>query len=124
MRILSDVLRDNAWEQQDRAWAQVLLGLCYAQAIGVTKDAKRAAELFSQGAALGNVDALYHMAKCLANGRGVVKELSRPARLFEQSAAQGHPDAQRELGSCYEKGLGVASDLWRAPRHATRCDAI
>lgn len=91
-----------------------LLGYFYAGGFGVTRDPRKAIDLFRRAASQGLADAQNNLGHAYAIGEGVPKDLATAARWFERAAAAGNPPAQNNLGILYAKGEGVPRDLRRA----------
>ena len=64
---------------------------------GVARNPLRAAELYCQGARLGDVLAQYNLGWMYANGRGVERDDVKAAFFFQAAAQQGLSAAQRML---------------------------
>ena len=96
------------------ATAQHNLGVMYAKGEGVEKDLDKAAELYEQAAAQGEVAAQYNLGIMYKDGIGVEKDLHKAAEFYKQAAAQGHAPAQCNLGVRYQNGEGMKKDLNKA----------
>ena len=116
-----DVSRDGApptailkaWRKAaagGHALAQGILGNCYLNGKGVTKDAMFAVNLFAQAAAQGNVHAQFNLGVCYERGDGIVKNSKLAVEWYAKAAAQDYHEAQNNLGVCYMSGKGVAED--------------
>ncbi len=77
----------------------------------ITKNLEKAFQLFEKAAALGNSDAIEHLAGMYDSGDGVIKNGAKAAELYIRAASQGDADAQFTLAVHYAKGLDVARDL-------------
>ena len=82
---------------QGDSFGQVLLGYCYYRGWGVSKDYKRAAELFTLSAEQGNAWGQYGLGMCYYYGHGVTKNRDLARQWFKRAAAQGHEDAKSDL---------------------------
>src|SRR5690606_30432795 len=61
---------------------------------GVPRDGTRAAELYCEAAAGGDVEAQYSLGWMYANGRGVARDDAAAAYFFTLASRQGHTQAQ------------------------------
>lgn len=95
---------------QHHSPSQTALGLMYLHGLGVGKDPARAAALFAQAAAAGNVAAANYLGALYQLGVGVPQRLDLAYRWILQSAQGGYPEAELNLGMIFEEGLGVAVD--------------
>jgi hypothetical protein len=77
---------------------------------GVSRDLKRAAELFAAASSAGNTLATYGLARLYYRGEGVPRDLVRAAGLFEDAAREGDVDAQLFLARMLMLGEGVEAD--------------
>eukprot|EP00986_Skeletonema_menzelii_P006557 scaffold2488_cov140-Skeletonema_menzelii.AAC.2 len=68
-------------------------------------DYKNAFEYWSKAAALGDVEAHYHLSILYHNGQGVEKDEKRALHHMEEAAISGHPMARHNLG-CLEREKG------------------
>jgi hypothetical protein len=93
---------------------QLKLALCYKNGDGVSKDLKKAIELFTLAANQGDSNAQYHLGFCFLNGDGVQKDFHKAIEFYRLAADQKHSTAKNNLGYCYENGLGVKKDLNKA----------
>ncbi len=96
--------------EQRHSPSQTALGLMYLNGLGVRKDPARAALLFTQAAASGNVAAANYLGALYQFGVGVPRRPDLAYRWYLQSAEGGYPEAELSLGNIYEQGLGVAVD--------------
>ena len=99
---------------EDSGPGRYWLGLCYAAAIGVPRDFKRAAELYRQSADLEYAPGQCYLGMCYEIGNGVQQDLVYAAELYEQAADAGYPLAMLNLGLMYYRGVGVPLSLERA----------
>lgn len=96
--IVEDALEGNSY-------AQLRLGDCFYNGVGVNVDYKKAAFWYEK-VAEEYERVQYNLGVCYYSEQDYEK-----ARLwFEQSAEQGCAKAQFELGRCYEKGKGVIAN--------------
>lgn len=87
------------------------LGLLYEYgraAGGLSKEAQaeEAVSLYRQAAAVGHMDASYHLALCLLYGRGVQQSMPEAAVLLQRAAGRGHGAAAFWLGTVLMQGRG------------------
>lgn len=89
------------------------------QGLGVTKNVKRAVELFTKSSDQENRCGQANLAKCYEKGKGgLPKNLVKAYELYGKSAAQDNPDAIYALGLMYEK---VCEILFVFPQNAFFC---
>lgn len=93
------------------AEAQVIIGCCYENGLGVVKDYSQAVFWYRKAAEQGATYAQFVLGYCYEIGRGVTKDLSQAVYWFCEAAKQGDSDAQYELGFCYMWGEGIIKDL-------------
>jgi soluble lytic murein transglycosylase-like protein len=67
----------------------------YEHGEGVTKDARKAVQLYCEAARLGDAEAQFNLGWMYANARGVARDDSLAALFFELAARQGHEHAAR-----------------------------
>jgi hypothetical protein len=96
------------------SFAQNRLAVCYENGDGVEKDFKRAVELYTMAANLGNSDAQNSLAYRYQHGKGIEKDSKKAIELYELSAKQGNLGAISSLAYCYQFGDGVEKDLKKA----------
>ncbi len=94
--------------------SQYELAKLYSNGIGVSKDAKRAAELYLSAAGGGNAEAQYCIFKCYYYGDGVERNLGAAATWCKRASESGLAKATEFMGHLYEIGEGVARDLYKA----------
>lgn len=109
--------------EQNHSPSQTALGLMYMNGLGVRKDPARAALLFIQAAASGNVAAANYLGALYQLGVGVPRRLDWAYRWYLQAAEGGYPEAELSLGIVYEQGLGVAVDDEQAAKWYGRAAA-
>jgi soluble lytic murein transglycosylase-like protein len=76
----------------------------YEHGEGVPRDGARAAELYCEAAAGGDVEAQYSLGWMYANGRGVARDDAAAAYFFTLASRQGHAQAQGMLRYVGEPG--------------------
>jgi hypothetical protein len=94
--------------------------VAYEHGEGVTKDSKRAVELYCRAARLGDPEAQFSLGWIFANGRGVPRDDAFAATLFGMAAKQGHDYAKnmlqhlqgvvRKAPECLSEGSGFDPD--------------
>jgi len=94
----------------DNAYAQLLLGNCYADGTGVDKDPAQAVRWWRQATGQDNAQAQYLLGKALLEGQGVGKDPGQAIEWLTKSADQGDKDAQYLIGKMYHDGYAVAQD--------------
>ena len=77
--------------------SQYLLGYCYENEVGATKDYKKAVEWYKKAAEQGYKYAQYNLAICYESGKGVYKDINKAIELYQQAANQNHELAQKAL---------------------------
>jgi hypothetical protein len=82
--------------------------------IGVTKDPKRAMQLFRTAAKAGLPDAQFAVGLCYDKGEGVPQSFAQAIYWYQKAADQGSASALTNLGVLYATGLGAAKDPSRA----------
>ncbi len=98
--------------------SHTLIGRLYAEGLGVPKDDKAAADWYTRGAELGDVNAAFALGLIYAQGRGgFEKDYAKAAELFETAARTGHPQANYNLGLLFLNGTGKPVNEHRAARH-------
>ena len=85
-----DVERLQKWSLRGRSWSQFNLGSLYARGVGVTKDPKRACELFKLAADQGHHCAQYNLAGMYALGQGVTQSDTLSFKYYKLCADQGY----------------------------------
>jgi TPR repeat protein len=96
----------KAAEQGD-AFAQVSLGVMYANGICTPRNPVIAVAWFRQAANQGDAMGQYYLGVSFYYGRGANPNKSEAARLFLASAEQGLASAQYDIGTMYAVGEGV-----------------
>jgi len=77
-----------------------------ARALGLTKSATKANELYALAAEKGHAMARFNLACSYRDGTGVEIDFNRCVELLEQSAEQGYVHAQCNLADVYRDGSG------------------
>lgn len=102
-------------------WANISLGLLYCDGLGVPKDRKKAAELFTKAAEAGNGAGLGIMSDWLQTGEWVKADEKKAKQYAEKCEAQliANPadNASSLLGGMFLDGVLVKRDLPRALRY-------
>ncbi len=96
------------------AEAQYILGVCYDNGRGVTKDESEAVKWYRKAADQNNALAQYTLGVCYDNSQGVTKDESEAVKWYRKAAEQNLPEAQYTLGVCYDNGQGVPKDASEA----------
>lgn len=100
-------------EKGDAHW-QYILGKCYAEGLGVTKDDAEAVRWYRKAADQGDDNAEYVLGVCYAFGQGVTQNYADAVKWFRKAANQGDSDAQYNLGVCCASGKGILQDYAEA----------
>ena len=79
---------------QGDSFGQALLGYCYDCGWGVSKDWKRAVELFTLSAEQGNAEGQWLLGWGYYNGFGVAQNRDLARQWLKRAAAQGHEMAK------------------------------
>ena len=95
-------------------WAQVNLGVMYAEGQGVVQDYAEAVKWYRLAAAQGNDRAQSGLGVMYHTGRGVAQDYAEAVKWYRLAAAQGNASAQFNLALMYAKGKGVVQDYIRA----------
>ena len=96
--------------EQGYAPAQYMLGVCYDNGRGVTKDSVEAVNRYRMAAEQGYMKAQINLGFCYENGSGVTKNPEEAADWYRRAAEQGYAPAQYNMGICYANGRGVTKD--------------
>jgi len=96
--------------------AQMMLGVCYLNGEGVSRDQKEALKWIRLAAeqnyaAAQNMVGLYY-----ATGASVPVNYEEAVKWFRVAAEQGFAESQHSLGLCYANGSGVPKDVKEAAR--------
>ena len=95
----STELKEKAEEGDSEA--QVNLGWCYFDGLGIDKDYKKAASWYQKAAEQNNPWGELNLAICFKEGKGVPKNLLKAFKYFERSAKQENAKAQFALAQFY-----------------------
>ena len=96
----------SCFAEAARQWhtqAQLHLGACYDNGIGIAKNPVQAYRLYNMAANRGNMVAMYHQAICLAVGSGIDIDLKKASEVLEKTANSGDALAHCTLGFCFEQ---------------------
>ena len=85
--------------------AQVLLGRCYENGLGVAQDMAVAAQWFQLAAEQNDSEAQVLLAYCYELGAGVPKNDQQVMNLFTRAAENGNAEAQFNLAMNYSQGI-------------------
>lgn len=88
--------------------AQVLLGRCYENGLGVQQDMAVAAQWFQLAAEQNDAEAQVLLAYCYEIGAGVPKNPQQVMNLMTRAAESGNAEAQFNLALNYSQGLNGA----------------
>ncbi|MCH5180405.1 MAG: sel1 repeat family protein [Erysipelotrichales bacterium] len=83
--------------EYDNVTAQIYLGICYENGLGVTKDYKRASEWYLKAAEKGDATAQFYLGECYHYGYGVNKDKKQAIEWYTKAAEQGDFDALAKL---------------------------
>lgn len=93
--------------EQGNAQAQSILGACYLEGGGVTRNENEGAKWLTKAAEQGLSGAQLPLGVCYFNGVGVSKDAKEAVRWFTKAAEQGSPEAELNLAKCYSQGTGT-----------------
>lgn len=117
----AEVARSGDGADGDKGARLRIEAIAYEHGEGVPRDPVLAANLYCQGARLGDAQAQYNLGWMYANGRGMERNDALAAFFFNSAAGQGMEEAQRML-----KVVGPPSneipDCMRDP--ASQADAL
>ncbi|MGD0207384.1 MAG: tetratricopeptide repeat-containing serine protease family protein [Verrucomicrobiota bacterium] len=99
---------------QNFAYAQYNLGVCYADGLGVAKDEVEAVKWYRMAAEQGLANAQCNLGICYFFGRGVTQDYAEAVKWYHKAAYQGDDVAQYNLGLSYVKGQGVTKNYLEA----------
>ena len=94
---------------------------------GLSKNIKRAFQLFMVAATNKNTEAAYMVGVCYLEGTGTNQDSTQAVSWFTEAAKYAHPLSQYYLGLAYMKGEGVTRDIPRAAQwlvHAAKSGVI
>ena len=95
---------------QDNVKAELLVGECFENAIGVQKDYKKAFDWYHKVADKGNAEGEMKLGLLYAFGTGLSKNMKEAIQWFRKAAEQDDLDAEKILGNLYATGEGTAID--------------
>lgn len=91
-----------------------LLGTCYAEGLGTSKDLPKAYALFKEGSKIDR-ESKFHLGIMYLKGVGTEKDEQKGLALIEELATTGdNPRAKAYLGKVYANGWGVRVDNAKA----------
>ncbi len=90
--------------------AQANIGVLYILGEGVPQDAKKAVELFREGAEKGNALCMLNYAKCYANGMGLAKSSTSSKEWFLKAATAGSREAVNWVVNTAREGDSAAME--------------
>ena len=91
-----------------------MLGLAYANGLGVDKDDAEAVKWYRKSAAKGEKEGQLQLGLSLCKGEGVAEDSTEGIRWLRSAAEQGDSFAQHNVAVCYYTGKGVAKDIVEA----------
>ena len=107
-RLIKPLAEDGA------TWAQVNLGLMYAQGQGVDQNYDEALKWFRAAASKGDATAQSCIGRMYEEGHGIPIDYTQAAHWYLKAANQGLVWAQTHIGQMYFDGRGVPEDPVRA----------
>ncbi|MFN8771127.1 MAG: tetratricopeptide repeat protein [Neisseriaceae bacterium] len=91
------------------------LAICYQNgSCGMTKNMRKAFQLFQRAVNMGDTSAMCHLGLCYQNGKGIAKNEQKAFELFQKAVNMGDEVAIFHLSLCYKNGIGVAKDEQKA----------
>ena len=98
------------------------LGLHYQYGYGIKKDYKKAFDLYSIGAKLGDAPALFSLAECYRFGYGTEKNVQTAVTLYKKAIEKGNLAALANIGKIYSRGEGnVKMNKITAYKYWSKC---
>ncbi len=94
--------------EQGDARAQSLMGLLYANGLGVPQDEAQAVQWTRKAADQGLDEAQNNLGVMYEKGLGVPRDDAEAVQWYRKAAEQGHAKAQNNLAAMYGNGQGVA----------------
>jgi uncharacterized protein len=88
--------------EQGDAGAQHVLGLMYAEGLGVPQDDRTAVKWYRLAAEQGLAEAQTNLGVAYSQGRGVPQDHGTAVRWYRLAAEQGYANAQYNLGLMYD----------------------
>ena len=96
------------------ARAQGILGYCYGEGLGVTRDDVKAVEWLTKAAEQGDASSQTNLGRMYESGRGVSQSYEKALQWYTMAAEQGDAAAQYSLGLLFLDGLGTERDISKA----------
>ena len=98
------------------------LGLHYQYGYGIKKDYKKAFDLYTIGANLGDESAIFSLAECYRNGIGIKKNVQTAVTLFKKAMEKGSLGSMANIGKIYSRGEGnVKMNKITAYKYWSKC---
>lgn len=101
-------------DEQDRAEAQYLLGLCYEKGLGVEENVEKSVEYYQKAAKQEDGQGLYELAQNYMVGYGVPEDKKKAIELLEKAVTVGNEDSMVALAYRYEDGELLPKDEKKA----------
>jgi len=92
----------------------MLLGNCYAEGLGIEKDARKAFDYYNRSDRLGYLDATYNLGYHTENGLFGRKNYDEAIKYYEKCANSGDFVTATYLGEIYLNGSKIQKDLNKA----------
>lgn len=96
--------------EQGNAKAQYMLGKCYTEGIGVSRNLALGVEWYIKAAEQGYAQAQSALSSCYSSGAGIPKNPTLAYKWAKKAAEQGDASGKAQLGLCYYEGIGVAKN--------------
>ncbi len=96
--------------ERGNEYAQFMMGVMYADGLGVIQDFKEAAKMFGLAAQKGLISAQFNLGAFYEEGKGVAQDYKMAVKWYRLAAEQGHASGQTNLGAMYANGKGVIRD--------------
>ncbi|OHT09851.1 hypothetical protein TRFO_04371 [Tritrichomonas foetus] len=93
--------------EQNNGGAAYKLGLMIFEGRGFPINHTEAAQVFSRGASIGNVNCLYLLGGLYESGKGVYRNDNEAIKYYKQAVDKGSIEAAYRIGIMYEQGKGV-----------------
>ncbi len=90
------------------------LGDNYLYGTGVSKDHKKALDLYRRAAISGDLAGTVNLGYMYDHGKGTVEDDAEAVRWYRKAAEKGHAVAQANMGTMYENGAGIGKDYAEA----------
>ena len=97
--------------------AQVYLGICYRDGLGVTANPEKAFKYFKLAADQGDPSGQLYLGACYLEGIGTAQNLPEAFNNFKLSTSANSAASQFLTGSCYLYGIGTAKNPAEAKRY-------